>query len=176
MIIFQTAGGSSGGITLGGAILGDRDRASATTFRNNDYIHRLNRTLQAEMRAISAYQSLPHGSGGASVIGDMGDKAFTAHQMAGKQLVCLIIASRGVPEDRSALSLGFTKTFIQICSAIPSRLFERATASTLLTLERQLVQSYLRLLKEAPARDAGILKDLRVLTERRAAELTAMLL
>lgn len=175
MIIFQTAGGNSGSMTLGGGILADRDRVSATTFRNNTYIHRLNRTLQAEMRAISAYQSLDHGESGASVIGGMGDKAFTAHQAAGKQLVCLIIANRGVPEDRSALSLGLTRTFIQICSRVPTRLFERATASTLMTLERQLVHAYERLIKEAPTRDTCVLVDLLSLTERRVEELSQIL-
>ncbi len=179
MIIFQTASGSGGSLTLGGGLLADRDRISPTTFRNNTYIHRLNRTLQAEMRAISAYQTLGNqayqAGSGASSIGTFGDKACVAHQAAGKQLVCLIIANRGVPEDRAALSLGLTRTFIQFCTAMPTKLFERATASTLITLERQLTHAYDRLIKEAPFRDVEALEVLRTETQRRVEELRILL-
>ena len=47
MIIFQTAGGGdAGAFGLKGGLLDARP--PATTFRSNAYIHRLNRTLQAE--------------------------------------------------------------------------------------------------------------------------------
>lgn len=160
MIIFQTAG--SGGwagsslSALGRELLGEGP--AATTFRSNGYIHRLNRTLQAEMRAVSAYSA-----GRDALHAKNGEE----HGHAGKTLVRLIIANRGIPEDRTVLSLGLTRTWIGLCTRIPTKLFEKATAGTLLTLEAQLARRYRELLREAPARDVPELRDLLKKTERR---------
>lgn len=167
MIIFQTAGsGDAGSFRLNARLLGDR-MPSATTFRSNDYIHRLNRTLQAEMRAISAYRGL---NGREPDALELEAKA-ACHQLAGKELVRLIIANRGIPEDRSTLSLGLTKTFIQICNRVPSRLAERVTFTTLYKLECRLVGSYKKLVTVAPARDIAVLTHLLDRAERRSADL-----
>lgn len=171
MIIFSTAGGGAGGFTVGRGLLGDAYQPTVTTFRNNSYIHRLNRTLQAEMRAIAAYRAYlkapgAHGEGDA-------EQALEAngaeHQAAGRELVRLIIANRGIPEDRSALGLGLTPAFIRIFS----RILARATLGTLEVLERRLVAQYRRLLKEAPQYDVAVLTELLKQTERHLGTLAA---
>jgi hypothetical protein len=153
MIIFSTAGGGVGGLTVGRGLLGAAGGPSVTTFRNNAYIHRLNRTLQAEMRAIAAYRAFMKGAE-AEIEGVAANGG--EHQLAGRELVRLIIANRGIPEDRSALDLGLTPAFIRIFSGI----FARATLGTLEALERRLVEQYQKLRKEAPACDAGALAEL----------------
>jgi hypothetical protein len=163
MIIFQTAGGDAGALGLKGGLLDARP--PATTFRNNAYIHRLNRTLQAEMRAVSAYRTLKDRPAF--------DELAAGHQLAGKELVRLIIANRGIPEDRSALSLGLTRRFIHLCAALPSRLSGRVATSTLRQLERQLVVSYRKLMGLAPGCDLPILADLLKAAERQARKLDA---
>jgi hypothetical protein len=166
MIIFQTASSDLTGLSLDASLL-KSDFVPATTFRNNAYIHRLNRTLQAEMRALSAYRSLTDRDASVGVPAERLIAHVEGHQAAGKELVRLIIANRGVPEDRSALSFGLTRTLIHICSRVPVRLFERATLGTLATLEKQLVVSYRKLINEAPLRDVPVLEDLLTQTERR---------
>src|SRR5262249_32611129 len=148
MIIFQTAsGGDVGSLGLRRAL--SHAQVPATTFRHNAYIHRLNRTLQAEMRAVSAYRSASSKSASARLL----DDAETGHQESGKTLVRLIIANRGIPEDRSALSLGLTRTFIQLCTLVPTELSRRVTLGTLKQLEKNLIASYRKLLEAAPGRD-----------------------
>jgi hypothetical protein len=159
MIIFQTAGsGDASGFRFDALLLGDR--AQVTTFSDNDYVHRLNRTLQSEMRAVQAYQSAGDHQP------DTG--ALEAHQRAGRELVQLVIANRGIPEDRTALSLGLTRRFIQIATRVPSRIGARVTLNTLHRLETHLLDSYETLIKMAPSRDLGVLSDLLRETERRA--------
>lgn len=156
MIIFSSAGGGVGGLTVGRGLLGASSQASVTTFRNNSYIHRLNRTLQAEMRTIAAYRAclkaLQTVDGAAATLA----ANSAEHQVAGRELVRLIIANRGIPEDRSALSFGLTPALIRIFSG----LFARATRGTLEALERRLAIHYQALLKEAPAYDAVVLTEL----------------
>ena len=180
MIIFQMAtSGEVGGFTVGAALLPDF-QPTATTFRSNDYIHRLNRTLQAEMRAISAYRAYASSLPTQTEVPAAGmtlliDANGAEHQAAGRDLVRLIIANRGIPEDRSALSLGLTKTFISLCARVPTRFFERASVGTLSSLERHLKEQYARLLKNAPARDLGVLGELERQTIRRESELVGLL-
>lgn len=165
MIIFQTAGcGCAGGLELKPGLLADTD-AHSTTFRTNDYIHRLNRTLQAEMRALSAYTSLTEQRSPPM------DSGVEAHHLAGRELVRLIIANRGVPEDRAALSLGITKRLIQFCTLVPTRLTERVTVTTLRQLERVLIAHYQKLLTIAPGRDRD---DLEQLLARALEQLSAL--
>ncbi len=163
MIIFQTAGGGAGGFTVGTTTIPEAYQPHATTFRSDEYIHGLNRTLQAEMRALSAYRAYAK----SEPTSDHSLVMLEEHQAASRELVRLIVLNRGVPEDRSALSLGLTRTFIQICAAFPSRLLERATLSTLSSLERHLVARYQKILKDAPARDAPALEELLRQTESR---------
>lgn len=174
MIIFQMATtGEVSGFTVGGGLLSDY-QPSATTFRSDSYIHRLNRTLQAEMRAISACRAYVSGlntAKGEEQLAPVVEANGTEHQAAGRELVRLIIANRGIPDDRSALSLGLTKTFISLCGLVPARIFERASVGTLSSLERHLKQQYERLLKVAPARDVLILGDLARQAARRESEL-----
>lgn len=168
MIIFQTAGSSdAGSFRLNARLLGER-MPSTTTFRSNDYIHRLNRTLQAEMRAISAYRGLDGRQPEKVAL----DAATACHQLAGKELVRLIIANRGIPEDRSTLSFGLTRTFIQICARVPAPLGERVTLTTLHKLEGGLVNSYKKLVDVAPKRDLVVLNHLLDKAVRRSASLT----
>lgn len=166
MIIFSTAGGGAGGVIAGHGLLSDA-YPSATTFRHNGYIHRLNRTLQAEMRAIAAYRAY-----------DSNDRELVAdgaeHQAAARELVRLIIANRGVPEDRSALDLGLTPALIRIFGRVPTRFFARATVGTLETIERRLVGQYRRLLSEAPQSDAAAIAELLRQTERHAEHLAVL--
>lgn len=169
MIIFQTAGGGTGSIRLDSGILAGRS-PECTTFRSNDYIHKLNRALQAEMRALSAYGSLAE----RPALGDELERVSAGHQHAGKELVKLIIANRGIPEDKSTLSFGLTKTFVQLCAAMPRGIGGRATRTTLVSLERGLVGSYRRLLKMAPARDAQQLAELLSQTEKQAETVTRL--
>ena len=166
MIMFQTAGTgyapAFGLTTRLGAL------TPATTYRSDAYIHRLNRALQAEMRAVAAYRSLRQGRPRPAF-----DHHGESHRLAAKELVRLVVANRGLPEDRSVLSLGLTRTFIQVCEALPSRLTERAATGTLRQLEQQLVTSYRRLLDVAPARDVPTLTRLLRSTLTQAGEAPA---
>lgn len=154
MIILQTAGG--GEVTSfpwDGLLKGRVDQAPATSFRNSDYIHKLNRTLQAEVRALSAYREVLSRHPEIKHL----HQALTDHQNASSELVRLVIANRGVPEDKAALNLGLSRRFVQICSAIPVRFFERASLSTLRAMETNLASAYTRLADEAPMRDHEVL-------------------
>ena len=168
MIIFQTAGcGCANGLKINAGIL-DRGSASATTFRSNDYIHRLNRTLQAEMRAVSAYASLlinPQ---------DHANFGLTAenHQLASRELIRLIIANRGIPEDRAGISLGLTRSLIRLCTLVPTRLTDKVSLSTLRRIEQGLVVRYETLLKMAPTRDQEALLHLLAQTQQQNSALT----
>lgn len=169
MIILQTAsGGSAGSIDID-SILRKRRPTPATTFRNNDYIHQLNRTLQKEMRALAACRGLLRHHPEAQPLA----VAVTDHHQAVNELVRLVIANRGVPEDKTALSLGLTSTFIRVCSAIPVRWFERASFSTLIGLEKSLIRTYQKLISQAPLRDQESLAILKALAEKHQAELTS---
>lgn len=162
MIIFQTAGGGDAGSFPLGGLFSDSD-VPATTFRNNSYIHRLNRTLQAEMRAISAYKAAHRQLADESC--DLLDKIIASHQSAGRELVNLIIFNRGIPEDRSTISIGLTRTIIGAWRAIPDPVATKATLSTLRSLERHLVSLYKRLKTEAPRRDLPVIEHLLLGTE-----------
>ena len=162
MIIFQTAGcGCANGLKLSAGIL-DRGSASATTFRSNDYIHRLNRTLQAEMRAVSAYASL--------VINPQDHVNFVPtaenHQLASRELIRLIIANRGIPEDRAGINLDLTRSLIRLCTLVPTRLTDKVSLSTLRRIEQGLIVRYQKLLKMAPARDQEELLHLLAQTQQ----------
>lgn len=164
MIILQAAGGDISLTFDGAQLLGDSPFLThATTYRDNSYIHRLNRTLQSEMRAISTYRSLQLSLGSPLALEMTADFDcyLSEHQDAGKELVRLIVLNRGIPEDRSILSLHLTGTFLQICSRVPSRLFVRVTLSTLAQVERHLLVQYDRLMQEAPGRDIEALSLLR---------------
>lgn len=156
MIIFQTVGcGCANGLKISAGVLDGGD-SSATTFRTNDYIHRLNRALQAEMRAYSTYASLidhPHDHSN-------WDESADHHQHAARDLVRLIIGNRGIPEDRAALSLGLTEKLVRLCSMVPTKLTDKVSASTLRRLELGLVVRYRKLIKMAPARDRPDLQRL----------------
>jgi hypothetical protein len=168
MIIFQTAGcGCANGLKINAGIL-DRGSAPATTFRSNDYIHRLNRTLQAEMRALSAYTSL------LSNPQDHADLVLTAenHQLASRELIRLIIANRGIPEDRAGISLGLTRSLIRLCTLVPTRLTDKVSLSTLRRIEQGLVVRYEKLLKMAPTRDQEALLHLLAQTQQQNSALT----
>ena len=167
MIIFQTAGGT-GSVGLEAGLLAGR-MPDCTTFRSNSYIHRLNRTLQAEMRVLSAYCGL----GEHPTLGSDLATVTAGHQHAGRELVRLIIANRGIPEDKSALSFGLTKTLVQLCAAMPRGIAGRATRTTLVRLEQNLVTNYEKLLKVAPARDASSLAELLSQTKRHGETLAA---
>jgi len=156
MIIFQTAGCSyTGAIGFKSGLRTDAS-GQATTFRSNDYIHRLNRTLQAEVRALSAYLSLANHRSSTATIED----GSAAHHLASRELVRMIISGRGVPEDRSTLSLGLTRRLVSLLNRMPSGIAERATTATLRQLERKLILHYKQLIAIAPARDVDSLRDL----------------
>ena len=168
MIIFQTAGsGCANGLKINAGIL-DRGSASATTFRSNDYIHRLNRTLQAEMRAMSAYSSLLTNPQ------DRANFALAAenHQLASRELIRLIIANRGIPEDHVGIRVGLTRSLIRLCTLVPTRLTEKVSLSTLSRIELGLVARYQKLLKMAPARDQEALLHLLAQTQQQNSALT----
>jgi hypothetical protein len=154
-------------MSLDSGILAGR-ASGCTTFQNNDYIHKLNRTLQAEMRALSAYGSLAE----KPTLGSELSQVTAGHQHAGKELVKLIIANRGIPEDRAAISLGLTRTLVQLCAAMPPGIAGRATRKTLVRLEQNLVGSYQKLLKLAPSRDTGALADLLAQAEKQSETVT----
>jgi hypothetical protein len=157
MIIFQTAGGGDAG-SLGFGDIFSESKAPSTTFRSNAYIHRLNRTLQAEMRAVSAYKAaLRQLEIDACQLADL---AIPFHQGCAKELINLIISNRGIPEDKTALSIGLTRTLITACRAIPDPVAFKATIGTLRGIERHLVSSYKKLIDEAPRRDLPIIEEL----------------
>lgn len=160
MIILQTMGGAGGG--SGEWVAGGLD-AQCTTFRNNSYIHRLNRALQAELRLVSTYGGVLSKLDASHVFHRYCDE----HQRAAKDLVRLIISNHGIPEENSPLDLGLTRTFVQFCSAVPGRFLQRARETTLYQLERHQLHAFQRLLEEAPGRDVEALTALRKLTENR---------
>jgi hypothetical protein len=156
-IIFQTAGGGTTG-SVGLSSSGFLGHPPSTTFRSNAYIHRLNRTLQAETRALNAYAALtrkaePRLEGRLRVATD-------AHQDGGRELVRLIIAHRGIPEDKAAISLGLTGSALRLMRAFPEQVARRATTQTLIGLERLIIGNYRKAIKLAPACDKEILEDL----------------
>lgn len=171
MVILQTANGSNANSANIDALLRRRGccKAPITTFQNNEYIHRLNRTLQAEMRALSGCRSLLSRQPSAAAL----HQAITDHDFAARELARLVIANRGVPEDKATLSFGLTQTLIRVCSAIPVRLFEKASYSTLIVLEKNLSRRYNRLLVVAPLRDQELLGNLKSLAEQHQANLIA---
>jgi hypothetical protein len=156
MIILQTAGsGESGGILGSNLLANNLDQT--TTFRNNSYIHRLNRTLQAELRAVSAYDC-------ASDLQEDSDtyaQAYTTHQNCGKQLVRIIIANRGIPEEKSSLSFGLTRRWVRLCASIDLPILAQTAKLTLTQIERNLQSNYDRLLMEAPVTDIALLEQLK---------------
>lgn len=156
MIIFQTAGGGDASSIGFGAIFSETG-APATTFRTNSYIHRLNRTLQAEKRAVSGYNAARRQLG---LLGELADTAISMHQASAKELIHLIIANRGIPEDKTIISIGLTRTFITACRVIPDPVALKATLGTLQGIERHLVFSYKKLKNQAPRRDLAILDEL----------------
>jgi len=157
MIIFQTAGGGDAG-SIGFGEIFSENNASATTFRSNAYIHRLNRTLQAEMRAVSAYKAALRQLEIDSC--QLADAAVPSHQSCAKDLINLIILNRGIPEDKTALSIGLTRTLITACRVIPDPVAFKATIGTLRGIERHLVSSYKKLIAEAPRRDLPFIENL----------------
>ena len=171
MIIFQTAGyGYAGTFSFKPGLLVDL-QAPATTFRSSDYIHRLNRVLQAEVRALSGYLALSGYRDGDQVVAD----GTTGHQFASRELVRLIVANRGVPEDRSALSLGLTRRLVVLVARMPAGIAARATTATLRQLERQVVPGYQHLLTVAPPRDQATLTELLEQTQRQEQALSTFL-
>lgn len=159
MIILQTIGGG-GGFSAGEWVGGNLE-AQCTTFRDNSYIHLLNRALQAELRLVSTYAGILTRLESTHPF----HHYCSDHQRAAKDLVRLVISNHGIPEENSALNLGLTKTFVQLCSAIPGRLLLEARRKTLVQLERHQVHSYQRLLIEAPGRDVEDLNALLSLSE-----------
>ncbi|MEN9834205.1 MAG: hypothetical protein RL011_398, partial [Pseudomonadota bacterium] len=147
--------GCADGFRISAGVLDSGD-SSATTFRTNEYIHRLNRALQAEMRAYSTYAGLiSH-----SHEDQEWDLHADNHQHAARDLVRLIIGNRGIPEDRAALSLGLTEKLVRLCTMVPTKLTDKVSASTLRRLELSLVVRYRKLIKMAPARDRPDLQRL----------------
>ena len=118
MIIFHAAGNEISGSTFSTAFIG-AGRTAPTTFRNNSYIHKLNRTLQAELRTVSAYSG---------VIKNQNNKpadysrTCQAHQKSGRQLVKLIIQNRGLPDDNPSISIGLTESWVKLCSFLTPNL------------------------------------------------------
>jgi len=171
MIIFQTACGSAtSNLRLGRSLLVSTGTPQSTTFRSNAYIHRLNRTLQAEMRALSACHSA---AGRIRAPRETDLLGFVSHhQAAGRELVRLIIAHRGLPEERAPLSLDMlTRTLLRLCSKAPSRLAGRVTLGTLSQVEAHLGRCYLRLLDLAPEQDAPLIASLHERAQRHLAQL-----
>lgn len=157
MIIFQTAGsGEFGGMVLKGGLLLSSQPPS-TTFRTNAYIHRLNRTLRAELRAVSAYAALARQK---TMHSTKKSALLTDHQLASRELVRLVIANRGIPDDQPALQMGLTSTVIRFCRLAPPRLAQRAANGTMTQMERHLLINYRRLLRMAPPADIPVLAAL----------------
>ncbi len=127
-----------------------------TTFRNNSYIQRLNRTLQAELRTITAYSGVIRTTPAKTIY----DKSCESHQRNGRQLVKLIVQNRGIPDDHSPLSSGLTEKWVKICSYLSPSLRQKTTNLTLEQLEQHLLVNYNSLIAEAPLRDAELLMEL----------------
>jgi len=134
-----------------------RLKSNVTMFRDNSYLDRLNRTLQSELLAISTYNGVSPRNQKRKQL----EPTQEAHKEAGKLLVNLIVSNQGIPDEDAALGVGFTTKVVGVCSAIPSKMFERATFSTLSRIEKGLVHNYDKLLEDAPARDIAMLKHLR---------------
>ena len=164
MIILQTAGGddASGVAGFAGSLFGTDAGFQATTFRSNDYIHRLNRTLQTELRAVCAYQAVRPGVKAIDC-----DHAVEEHQYSARQIVRLVVANRGIPEDHAPLTTSLTTTVFRLCGALPTSMGQVATISALVTLEKSLFDSYSKLLDQAPPADAELLDLLAKRTGRR---------
>ncbi|TWW09796.1 hypothetical protein E3A20_10760 [Planctomyces bekefii] len=169
MIILQTAGsGNASGMGVGRGLLADLG-GQVTTFEENDYIHKLNRTLQAEMHAVAAYRSLSSRPDTDSL------SAQESHQRAGRELVRLIIENRGIPEDRAALSFGLAPRLIRLVVKVPSRFTDRMTLGTLSRVELQLIASYRKLMELAPSRDMQVLQELLACSESHLSALSELL-
>jgi hypothetical protein len=178
MIILQTAGGGGAGLLGPGAGVLEGGLGRSTTFRDNDYIHRLNRALQAEMRAVSAWGRVASGKtrGAAELDGEHWRHEASAvaeeHQRAGRELVRLIVANRGIPEDKTALPIAVAPAVVGLLRAMPAAVAAPAERRTLALVEARLAQGYQRLLREAPTADRLALAALLDGTQRRRARLS----
>jgi len=128
----------------------------ATTFRNNSYIHCLNRTLQSELRLKATYAGLtPHDH--PSNYTSLQDK----HHANSQKLIRLIILNRGIPEESAPFSVGLSRKLGQFCKNIPQALGQSATKLTVQQLLTNLKHNYDRLILEAPYKDLETIKALR---------------
>lgn len=166
MIIFQTASGSNGGGIIHAGLF---DKVTCTTFKSSEYIHNLNRTLQSEMRAIATYQN-----SSASGEPNCSDKA-AEHQHCARELVRIIIANRGIPEDATVLKNALLPPLVKAYKAFPDQLQKQMLLRTLLQIEKRLHSKYESLIDQAPSRDRLDIRALANKSELRIEEISKLL-
>ncbi len=134
--------------------------APATTFRDSPYIHALNRALKDEIEACAIYAQLMRLDPVAIHARVDVATGFENHQGAGKELIKLIIAHRGLPDDQGSFSLGLARRILRICDVAPVGVSRRLSATTIKQMELRLINRYEELLALAPQSDIAILEDL----------------
>lgn len=132
-----------------------------TTFRDNEYIRDLNRTLQDELRSLDAYQYALNKNQIHTI-----EHLIPRHQDAGRQITQLILMNRGIPAQKTRLSHNLTRTMLHVASVMPRWVYRPTTLSALFYIERTLVERYIGLLELAPSRDLRILENLLEQTQK----------
>ncbi len=148
MVIFQIASSSHVGSFRRKGVLWLGHVPSSTTFRDSPYINELNRVLKHEIEACAIYSKLVLSVG------------LDCHQIAARELVRLIVAHRGVPDDHGGFTLSLARRFLGICDVAPSGVAKLITSTTLRQFELKLVERYDHLISIAPISDQVILNDL----------------
>lgn len=172
MYMLQTTTGEGGygsiGI-LGSEVLGLP--GSAETYEDSPYIRRLNALLAKELAAVDVYSKFEHDQSLAQL------KYHEAHQEAGRLLVRLVVANRGLPADRAqGMASSITLVVLEVCGVLPlTGASRRLLLRQLTRLETQLSDDYASLHPAAPLGDAEVLRHLGEKAAARAAAILAQL-
>ena len=127
-------------------------REKASTFRNSPWIDALNEAIRRDLAAVEIYSLLIRSANFDA------NSFIDEHAQASRKLAVLVIARRGVPEDRPATAMaGLNKAILHICSLMPGEINQRFSRSRLAGLEKQLCLMYAALASNAPSEDRDTL-------------------
>lgn len=112
-------------------------RPGATLFRDDRFIRILNQLLQTELGAAQTYRLLARN--GIS----LGHDLYDSHRYAARQLVNLIVANRGLPEENSlSLPAELSAALVRISRLMPGRMGQKAAVSGCEAVESWLLERY----------------------------------
>lgn len=128
---------------------------SVTTFNDSEYVQRLNVALQLETLAVKVYSQLQKLDEPAAM------ERSCLHQHSSRQIIRMVIAQRGVPEERPTSLLTLIQAAaLQAVELMPSNVQKRLLGRMGVRLARQLKRTYLNLIPIAPPQDVETIRDL----------------